>query len=213
MISSICIYPHNTFQDLYFTALSPKYRRVDDAIIRGPHPSLKDLIELKKEGVNQIYDFRHYSNFGLKWIERLACKIIGIDYQRKAFSFFYKRPQLKDFEEISKSVYDNSKRGGITLFHCNSGTHRTSLFSAYCAITKGEKLEKCFSDNPNYLAESRKIIDKEIFNTNFFSRNAVQSFSYNPIKYVKNIFNNKVVKNTSEALNDFFNMLHYKADV
>ena len=42
-----------------FCALPKKYEIVDDYLIRGPHPCFCDVFTLKKEGVNQIYDFRH----------------------------------------------------------------------------------------------------------------------------------------------------------
>ena len=49
------------------------YRNVDDYLIRGGAPSVRDLIRLKNEGVTQIYDFRHDSRRGLKFIE--VCRL------------------------------------------------------------------------------------------------------------------------------------------
>ena len=193
-----------------FTSLPKKYRVVSDELIRGPHPHIKDLVQLKKEGVTQIFDFRHDCVRGFKWVEKLACKVLGIKYQRRQFSFFNKRPKLEDFESISKSVADNAKDGGKTLFHCNSGSHRTALFSAFYSITKGETLAHSMQNGSDYAERTIKAVDDEIINSRFFTRNAVNPNSKNPIRHCKDIFNNKVVKNTQESLNEFYDLIHYK---
>lgn len=195
-----------------FTSLPSKYRVVSDELIRGPHPLIKDLIALKKEGVTQIFDFRHDCMRGYKWVERMACKLMGINYQRRQFSFFNKRPKLEDFEAISKEVAMNAKQGGKTLFHCNSGSHRTALFSAFYSLTKGEPLAKV-ETQANFAEKVEEVINEQIINSRFFTRNRVKPESLNPIRHFRNQFNNKVVKNTEEALSEFFDMLQYKPKV
>lgn len=103
-----------------------KFQTVDKYLIRGPRPTVREVFQLKKQGVTQIYDFRHKSFRGMKFMERIACKLTGIKYIRKPFSFLQgNTPKLQDYEEIAKSVKQNGKRGGKTFFHCNSGKHRT----------------------------------------------------------------------------------------
>ena len=74
---------NHTYNSPTFQALPEKYKEVDKYLIRGPHPHIKDVFTLKKEGINKIYDFRHYGLRGFKWIERLACKAAGVEYIRK----------------------------------------------------------------------------------------------------------------------------------
>ena len=120
-------------------ALPPKYKAVDNYLVRGPHPNVFDIIKLKKEGINKIYDFRQIGVRGFKWIERLACYFTGIDYNRKPYSFLRGEfPSQEEYEKIANEVRLNGENGGKTLFHCNSGTHRTSLMTAFYEITKGK---------------------------------------------------------------------------
>ena len=191
-----------------FTALPKKYKFVDNTLLRGPHPSICDVFRLKKEGVTQIYDFRHVSVRGMKFAERFACRIAGIKYIRKPFSFLTgKYPSKLDYETISKSVADNGKNGGKTLFHCRSGTHRTSLMSAFYQITKGKPVKECISSDGKYSETVEKVMNDQIKNTNFFSRNRVDITTKNPFKRMKNIYNNRVEKATKTAYNMFVDFI------
>lgn len=201
------VYERNVNNGIYFTALPKKYKVVDEALIRGPHPGICDVFRLKKEGVTQIYDFRHFSVRGAKTIERLACKIAGIDYKRRAFSFLEGTyPTLQDYEAISKSVKDNAQKGGKTLFHCNSGTHRTSLMSAFYRITHGESLSKCKKQS-GYSENVDKILKEEVSNAHYFSRNKAKKMSKNPVIRLINIFNNNVQNATQKAYDLFLDIV------
>ena len=187
-----------------FCALPKKYRMVGDSLVRGPHPSVTDVFKLKKEGVTQIYDFRHIDLRGLKFIERLACKFAGIDYIRMPFSYLTgKYPKKSDYEMISKSVRDNADKGGKTLFHCKSGTHRTALMSAFYAITEGKPVKDCITADGRYPEKVDKVIREQVLDTNFFSRNRADTTTKNPLKRMKNIYNNRVEKATKKAFNMF----------
>ncbi len=187
-----------------FTALPKKYKMVDSALLRGPRPGVIDVFRLKDEGVTQIYDFRHLSGGGLKFIERIACKLAGIKYIRKPFSFLEgKYPAKSDYDTISKSVSENAKCGGKTLFHCNSGTHRTALMSAYYMITKGKPVKDCVTPDGKYPELVENTMREQIINTNFFSRNRVDTQTKNPFRRIKNIYNNRVEKATRNAFNMF----------
>ena len=60
-----------------------KFQTVDKYLIRGPRPTVREVFQLKKQGVTQIYDFRHKSFRGMKFMARIACKLAGIIYIRK----------------------------------------------------------------------------------------------------------------------------------
>lgn len=191
-----------------FTSLPKKYKMVDSSLLRGPHPSVIDVFKLKDEGVTQIYDFRHLSGGGLKFIEKIACKLAGIEYIRKPFSFLEgKYPTGEDYSSIAKSVAQNSEKGGKALFHCNSGTHRTSLMSAYYAITKGKPVINCVTSDGKYPELVEKVMKEQIVDTNFFSRNRVDTQTKNPLKRMKNIYNNRVEKATRKAFNMFVDFI------
>ena len=197
------VYDKNINTRVSFCALPKKYKAVDKYLIRGPHPGIRDIFRLKKEGVTQIYDFRHVGYRGFKFVERLACKYAGIEYIRRPFSFLRGQyPQLGDYEAISKSVKENGKKGGKTLFHCNSGTHRTSLMSAFYRITEGEPLESC-NKNAGFREKVDKILSEEIADAHYFSRNRIVTDIHNPVAYILNKFNNRVQNATQRAYDLF----------
>ena len=109
----------NIYQKFYKPhQLSNKYKKVDNYLIRGPHPKISDLIALKNEGVTQIYDFRHISVRGFKFIEKFACKQLGIQYIRHTFSYLEgEYPTIQEFAKVAKNVKETGKNGGNTLFH------------------------------------------------------------------------------------------------
>ena len=196
-----------------FKALPEKFKVVDEYLIRGPHPSPVDIFKLKKEGVNQIYDFRHYSLRGFKFIEQFFCRIAGIKYIRRAFSYLDgKYPRLKDYEAVASAVAQNGKNGGKSLFHCNSGTHRTALMSAFYDITKGEGLGAAFKQE-GYTERLARVLKEQVTDTRFFSRNRVDITTKNPIKRAKNKFNNRVTEATQKAYYRFIDMLTPKTQV
>ena len=64
-----------------------------------------DLIELKNAGVTQIYDFRHKSVRGFKFIEKFACKELGINYIRYPFSYLNgEYPTVRSLKELLKML-------------------------------------------------------------------------------------------------------------
>lgn len=192
-----------------FKALPPQYTKVDDYLIRGPHPSIKNLIKLKKEGVNQIYDFRHYSNFGLKFIERFTAKLLGIKYIRDGYSHLHGQfPTLEHFERNAKDVKTNGEKGGITLFHCDSGRHRTAQMATFYDLTKGEPLayiKEQYKDNYNEIVDN--LIQKHLLERDYFHRKRKETTGVNFIRKRINIFNNKLVDCTKTAFDKFVELL------
>ncbi|MCR5266110.1 MAG: hypothetical protein K6E29_05895 [Cyanobacteria bacterium RUI128] len=210
MISQVSANNYNN--SVTFGALPKKYKVVDECLIRGPHPHVWDVYRLKKEGVTQIFDFREKSLKGFKFAERLACKLFGIDYTRIKYSFLHEMfPTAKDYSYIAQKVQENGKKGGITLLHCNSGTHRTALMSAFYKITKGEPLEECMK-RPDYKETVQEAVKEHILDTNFFSRNQIIDHTRNPIKKLQNRFNNKVDKGIRRAFAEFMDFLKAPID-
>ncbi len=194
-----------------FGSIPPKFKKVDDYLIRGSSPTVVDIFKLKKEGVNQIYDFRHKCFRGMKFIEKLACKIAGIKYCRQPYSFLQGTlPTLEEYETIAKSVKENGEKGGITLFHCNSGYHRTALMTAFYSATKGDTVERCFSKNKTeYFDNVIKSVKTQVIDSHYFKRTYKTEKTINPIKYFKNEFNNRVVIATKNAYDDFLELIRY----
>ncbi len=194
----------NIYQKFYKPhQLSNKYKKVDNYLLRGPHPKISDLIDLKKEGVTQIYDFRHFGVRGFKFIEKYACKQLGIKYIRQPFSYLKgEYPTAKEFETIAKSVKETGEHGGgKTLFHCNSGSHRTAHMAAYYDLTKGENINNVFNRlGPiKYAEKAEEVVNNHCYKQNFFNRKLNHEKTFNPIKYLKNSFNNRVVEATQKA--------------
>ncbi len=182
--------------------LSNKYKKVDDYLLRGPHPGISDLIELKNAGVTQIYDFRHKSVRGFKFIEKFACKELGINYIRYPFSYLNgEYPTVSEFERIAQDVKLTGQNGGKTLFHCNSGSHRTAHMAAYYDLTKGENIDVVFNKLGviKYSEKIEEVVDNHFYRQNFFNRKATNEKTLNPLKYLRNRFNNRVKQATENA--------------
>lgn len=175
---------------------------VDKYLYRGPHPHISDLLALKKEGVNQIYDFRHIGVRGFKFVEKFACKVLGIDYKRYPFSYLKDQyPCLEDFENIAKNVKQNGENGGKTLFHCNSGSHRTAHMAAFYDLTKGEPLREVLrnTDIVEYALRMDAVRNRHFYQKNYFNRKDIKEKTYNPIKYLRIKFNQRVRQATMHA--------------
>ena len=195
----------NQINSINFNQLPNKSLHVDEYLIRGAHPSIADVFRLKKEGVNQIYDLRQKSWRRSRLPEKVACKIVGIDYNPMPFSFLYdKNPTLEDFEKVSKSIKENGDKGGKTFIHCNSGKHRTAQFVAFYEITKGEPLEKCRAiAGENFGKKVMHTVFDQIYNKGYFNRKIKERSPLN--LYAK--FNNRVAVATKKAHIRFINML------
>ncbi len=190
--------------------LSAKYKEVDNYLIRGPHPGISDLIELKNAGVNQIYDFRHVGVRGFKFVEKYFCKELGINYIRTPYSYLEgKYPTMNDFDSVAKSVKRNGENGGKTLFHCNSGSHRTAHMAAFYDLTGGESIEKVYLQTTpvSYADKVQKVLKKHFYNQKYFNRIIKDESTLNPITRLKNHFNNRVVKATELAHSSFVAIL------
>jgi len=210
-LTQLYIHPSNK-NETSFKALPPKYIKVDEYLIRGPHPSVKDLRQLKEEGVNLIYDFRHLSNLGCKFIEKYYCKFTGIKYIRLPYSNLYgEYPTLSIFEKIASEVINNGKNGGKTLFHCNSGRHRTSHFSAFYKLTKGEPLNNVMQKE-NYQTKLNEIIKDQILEKDYFSRQKKEYHGRNIIKRLMINYNNKIAEGIDKVQKIFISMLKQESD-
>ncbi len=190
---------------------SAKYSLVDDYLVRGPHPNIISLIWLKKTyNINQIYDFRHLSKFHFKFIEKINCKLLGIKYKSVPYSNIYGRyPDLQVFENVAYDVKQNGLNGGRTLFHCNSGRHRTAHFSAFYKLTHGEPLAVIKDKmTPNEYTENViNVINDQIINYDYFSRSKIQYNGLNPIKRMIIRYNNLIVIGLQRAHSTFINRL------
>lgn len=205
--SDNCMKLINLYQKFYTPkGLNKKYMAVDNYLFRGPHPKISDLIELKNSGVNQIYDFRHVSVRGFKFVERYFCKELGIKYIRFPFSHLTGRfPTQKEFDFIANCVKVNGENGGKTLFHCNSGSHRTAHMAAYYDLTKGEPISKVFSNTNiiDYVQRVEDVVNKHFYQHKYFNRHYKSENPWNPIMYFRNKFNNRVKTATEKAQASF----------
>lgn len=141
-------------------------------------------------------------------MERIACKLAGIKYIRKPFSFLQGNiPKLQDYEEIAKSVKQNGKRGGKTFFHCNSGKHRTSHMATFYDITRGEALNEYRKKHLfQYKMQVANSLINQVYNANFFNRNIQHTKTLNPIKILRENFNNLVAAATRRTNKEFVDM-------
>ena len=203
----------NLYQKFYKPhQLSNKYKKVDNYLIRGPHPGISDLIELKNAGVTQIYDFRHISVRGLKFIEKNVCKQLGIKYIRYPFSYLKgEYPSINEFAKIAQDVKLTGQNGGKTLFHCNSGRHRTSHFSAFYKLTNGQPLSQVKEQyQANYWVKLHEIVKEQILDKNYFSREKIEYNGHNFIKKLQANRNNKICDGIKRAQDMFLDFLQAK---
>lgn len=165
--------------------LPQKYTLVDEYLIRGPHPSIFTLFQLQKPPcrITQIYDFRHASHIHFKFLERWCCKLLGIKYIRMPYSHLYgEYPSISDFEQVAHSVKQNGLDGGRTLFHCNSGRHRTSHFAAFYKLTRGAPLNVVKMHLASeYATTVRDIVKQQVFDQDYFNRKIIEYNGSNPI--------------------------------
>ncbi len=195
--------------NITFTALPNRYTMVDDFLIRGPKPKLKTFIQLKKEGVNNIFDFRNSTAYFSEFKERVLCKLFHIKYNKYPYNYLKREfPTVEQFQNVAQNVVNNGKNGGKTLFHCYSGKHRTAHMACFYDITKGKTLGKIKQEQGNmYEAYLKKFLDKHIYNTNFFSRKFIQSNTKNPVKKLLERRNNKFYDTIMWAEKSFNNLL------
>ncbi len=188
-------------------ALPDNYVWVDEYLIRGPHPCISDIIRLRQQpiGVTQIFDFRHISNWHFKFIEKWCCKVLGIKYIRVPYSNLYgDYPQLSLFEDIANSVRQNGEEGGKTLFHCNSGRHRTAHFSAFYKLTKGMPLKTVQMQlGPEYENTVLEIIKDQIIDKNYFNRKIVDYHGINPLN-IEMVKHNNLVAAALVKAHEYF---------
>lgn len=191
-----------------FQAIPKGYTKIDDYLIRGPHPSVKTLLALKKEGVNQVYDFRHVGCVGFKFIEKAFCKLLGISYIRMPFSSLYhNNPTLPDFERVAAAVKLNGEQGGKTFLHCNSSRHRTAHFATFYCVTKGQPLSKV-AQQPDYVSRVERAVKEQILERNYFSRQFKKYDGFNPIKRFYTKINNQYAVELSYAHAEFLDMFN-----
>ena len=183
--------------------LSQKYSLVDEYLVRGPHPSVSALFQLKNNpwNVTQIYDFRHVSNLHFKFIEKWCCRLLGIKYIKVPYSNLYGQyPDLSVFESIAQSVRENGMNGGKTLFHCNSGRHRTAHFAAFYKLTRGEPLDVVRARlAAEYEQTVLEIIQEQIIDRDYFSRTVMQYDGSNPITGAFIKYNNMIAMGLEKA--------------
>jgi len=191
--------------------LQQKYSFVDEYLIRGPHPTVSALFRLRNNPwhVTQIYDFRHISKLHFKFIERLCCKLLGIKYIRVPYSNLYGRyPDLQVFEEIAHSVKENGLRGGQTLFHCNSGRHRTAQFAAFYKLTRGDRLAVVKAQlGDAYEKRVFEIVKEQILEYDYFNRTVIQYNGINPVVSVFVKHNNRIAFALAKAHSLFLGRL------
>lgn len=202
--------PNAYSKALEFKALPKKYSKVDDFLIRGPHPSINDLIKLKKEGVTQIFDFRYKEFFSSKFIEKITCKILGIEYKKAPYNALYQQfPGTEAFEKVAKSVAKNGETGGKTLFHCNSGRHRTAHMSAFYELTKGKQtLEEVRTTLGKKFGERvRGIIQTQIPAKTYRNRQIIDYDGINPITKYRVAQNNKYARASQMAQSRFLKLI------
>ena len=193
--------------NLTFQALPSKFQKIDDFLIRGPHPSVCDIFQLKKEGVNQIYDFRHKSIRSIKFVEQITCQLLGIKYKRKPYSNLHgPYPHVEEFENVAKSVRQNGEQGGKTLFHCNSGRHRTAHMTAFYRLTEGKHTLKEVKENlgDKFKKTAIGILKSEVVHKGYYSRKPYNYNGYNPIKQVIAKINNRYVEAIRRGQEMFF---------
>lgn len=194
--------PNTTFQ-----ALPSKFQKIDNFLIRGPHPSVYDIFRLKKEGVNQIYDFRHKSIRRINFFERITCQLLGIKYKRKPYSNLDgPYPHVEEFENIAKSVRINGEQGGKTLFHCNSGRHRTAHMTAFYRLTKGKHTLKEVKEHlgNKFKKTAIGILKSEVIEKGYYSRKRSYYNGHNPIKIIFTKINNRYAEAIERGQEIFF---------
>lgn len=156
-----------------------KIIKVSENIYSGVRPNFKTLRTLKKEGVKDVYDLRtkHFILTYSKILERIYCKILGLNYKQKPLNFAKGFPQLDFFNTFKKNTQDTK-----TYFHCTCGTHRAGIITQAFKILNGES---------NVQKATKELIDNGYFNYPKFFKLRVKDF-----------FNPKNAENREKSLKD-----------
>lgn len=194
---------------------APKYAnfiKIDDYLYRGSRPHYTQIKELKKMGINQIYDFRNISlDDGFNKIaEKILCKIYKIKYIRMPYFFKKEKyPSMENLEKVSKSIENNGKNGGCTLIHCRSGKHRTGQHVAWYEFTKGKTIDELKNSNDFYLNAYNLILKFFNFdNKEYWSRTYKSEVVENKSLRMKNIDNNRRIDVVHRATIHFLETLY-----
>lgn len=105
--------------------IKPFYKYVDNKLVRGKYMlSPLKIKHLKNQNINQVIDLRDDFKI-VRDVERFFCKMFGIKYINRPYSFRDKNFVPKDFFlDINKLITENK---GTTYIHCKIGKHRTGL--------------------------------------------------------------------------------------
>jgi len=116
-----------------------KFSKVTDNIYRGSAPSIKDVLLLKKYGINKIISL---DNTCGKKIEKI-CKNIGI--KQEIHHLDGKKANLLKF--LSKNLKKMLEEGGPTFIHCRHGKDRTGFVCALYRIKyQNKSLEEAMEE-------------------------------------------------------------------
>jgi len=165
---------------------------VDNKLIRGSRPLFRDVLKLKKEGVNQIIcvSSKHH------YVEKLACKLSHINFVQ------YKRSILDntflgfdDYKNITNNIKNND---GKTFLHCGLGLHRTAeCVAAYNIFEKGKPFIKTLTED---------IFDKNYFGIKYRPQNTEIKNGDNLITRLKKRHSKKVYNALAQSLSNFINI-------
>ena len=120
--------------------LSPKVINVDNKLCRGSAPiNPRSLLKMKEQGINQVIDLRNSACL-LSFMEKLFCKILGLNYVN------FKYPHRLDyvpphdfFQKINEKI---TKNEGKTYIHCHYGKRRTGICVAIYEKEHTKKTKK-----------------------------------------------------------------------
>ncbi len=171
---------------------------IDNKLIRGSRPSFRDVLKLKKEGVNQIIcvSSKHH------YIEKLACKFSNVNFVQ------YKRSILDrtflnfdDYQSISDNIANNDKK---TFIHCGRGLHRTAeCVAAYNTLKGGKSFRTALTED---------LFDKDYFEAKYKPHNTEIKKGDSIITRLQKMHNRRVYKALTQSISNFINVFKSKIE-
>jgi protein tyrosine/serine phosphatase len=112
------------------------FKKIDKFVSRGGQPTKEQLLDLKRDGVTRIINFRTLFVPYIDFVEEDECKKLGIKYISIPMisKIGPSEKNISDFFEITDNVRNAKKK---IFIHCAWGKDRAGIMSALYKVKYG----------------------------------------------------------------------------
>lgn len=123
------------------TSRIDKFSKVDNNFYRGSMPSADDLMDLKRQGIDYVINYKGGHNADEKaiiaaekaFVEKLGMKFVSIPIDSRRGP---QKEQIDKFYKVVDEILTNDKKA---YEHCKHGRDRTGVMTALYELKKGAK--------------------------------------------------------------------------